>query len=348
MSAPVAVVIPRNARDTADRELLDQYDCADMVAAPLVGEQGMAGAVLLRDRLGDVGTFDVADGRPPSVLGRYTSIVLENGRLVDALQSEAARREHQALHDQLTDLPNRRYLIERGPELLSTTDAGTQSAMLLVDLDGLKEINDTFGHASGDAVLVEVAGRLRQVVDDEVTLVRLGGDEFALLVPGIVAADDAVEYASTHSRLAQPSTCGQPGHRAARPERGHRLVPGARRRRIDAAAVRRRGHVAGPRPTHRERCIHRADQDSHTPERLALVADLRAALAEGSLVLGYQPIKALDSNRIAHVEVLFEVGAPDAWVPSSALSTSKSPRQSDLIRQLTSYVLHHVFFEQRR
>ena len=70
-----------------------------------------------------------------------------------------------------------------------------QAALLLVDLDGLKEINDTFGHASGDAVLVEVAGRLRQVVDDEVTLVRLGGDEFALLVPGISAADDAVEYA---------------------------------------------------------------------------------------------------------------------------------------------------------
>ena len=77
---------PQRRATPAHRELLTQYECTDLVAAPLLGEHGIAGVLLLRDRLGDVGTFDAADGRLLSALGRYTSIALENGRLVDELQ----------------------------------------------------------------------------------------------------------------------------------------------------------------------------------------------------------------------------------------------------------------------
>ncbi len=342
VSAPVAVVIPRNARDTADRELLDQYDCADMVAAPLLGEQGITGVVLLRDRLGDVGTFDAADGRLLSALGRYTSIALENGRLVDALQSEAARREHQALHDQLTDLPNRRFLIERGPEILAPAD---EAALLLIDLNGLKEINDTFGHASGDAVLVEVAERLRNIADKSVTLVRLGGDEFALLVPAIATADDAVEYAKRiRDALSRPHVVNRVTVQLDL-SAGIALYP---QHGADAPTLLRCADVAmwQARDQRASAYIYRADQDSHTPERLALAADLRAALAECSLALGYQPIKALESNRIVNVEVLSRWEHPTRGLlpPPVYIEVAE---QSDLIRQLTSYVLQHAL-EQRR
>jgi diguanylate cyclase (GGDEF)-like protein len=344
VSSPAAVVIPHNSRDAADRELLEQYRCDDLVAAQLLAEHGMAGVVLLRDRLGDVGTFDAADGRLLSALGRYTSIALENGRLVDALQAEAARREHQALHDQLTDLPNRRYLIERESELLPPTETTSIAAMLLVDLDGLKEINDTFGHASGDAVLVEVAARLREVVDNEVTLVRLGGDEFALLLPG-VATGDAVDYASRiRAAVIRPHVVNRVTVQldtnagiAMYPEHG-----------TDVSTLLRCADVAmwQARDQRAASCVYRAEQDSHTPERLALAADLRAALAEGSLALGYQPIKALGLNRIVNVEVLSRWEHPTRGLlpPPVYIEVAE---QSDLIRELTSYVLQHAL-EQRR
>jgi diguanylate cyclase (GGDEF)-like protein len=346
VSASAAVVIPRSTRDAGDRDLLMHYRCDDLVAAPLLGEQGMAGVVLLRDRQGDVGTFDDADGRLLSALGRYTSIALENGRLVDALQSEAARREHQALHDQLTDLPNRRYLIERGPELLAPAEAGSTAAMLLVDLDGLKEINDTFGHASGDAVLVEVADRLREIVDDAATLVRLGGDEFALLVPRLAAAGEAVDYANRiRQALSRPHVVNRVTVQldmnagiALYPEHGSSV-----------STLLRCADVAmwQARDERTSACIYRADKDSHTPERLALAADLRAALAEGSLALGYQPIKALETDQIVNVEVLSRWEHPTRGLlpPPVYIEVAE---QSDLIRQLTSYVLQHALEQRRR
>jgi diguanylate cyclase (GGDEF)-like protein len=88
------------------------------------------------------------------------------------------------VHDPLTDLPNRALLAERMLAALSkSADAQTSNALLLLDLDNFKRVNDALGHASGDMLLVELANRLQRIVDPNDTVARLGGDEFAVLMP---------------------------------------------------------------------------------------------------------------------------------------------------------------------
>jgi diguanylate cyclase (GGDEF)-like protein len=106
----------------------------------------------------------------------------ERGHLQEALDEERAKLAHQALHDYLTGLPNRMLLYDRtGQALRSASRYGGSIALLFVDLDGFKAVNDTFGHESGDRLLVEVAKRLRAELRPSDTAARLGGDEFIVL-----------------------------------------------------------------------------------------------------------------------------------------------------------------------
>ena len=127
------------------------------------------------------------------------SILLGGGLLIlfatlFRIVAGASRRlRHQALHDALTGLPNRTLLHRRAERALRGDTAG---AMLLIDLDRFKEVNDTLGHDHGDELLVEVAGRLRGALRRGDTLARLGGDEFAVLLDGLPHRGAAVELAA--------------------------------------------------------------------------------------------------------------------------------------------------------
>jgi diguanylate cyclase (GGDEF)-like protein/PAS domain S-box-containing protein len=142
-------------------------------------------AVVVRDEL----------GRPRYTQG-YMLDISERKRTADALRRSQERLreqmekvEHQALHDGLTDLPNRRLFRDRTHQALHrSTREGSGFALLLLDLDHFKKVNDTFGHPSGDALLVEVANRLRRALRSGDTVARLGGDEFGILVPGVADA----------------------------------------------------------------------------------------------------------------------------------------------------------------
>ena len=344
VSGVPALVISRNDRDPGARALLTQYECTDLVAAPLRGERGLVGILLLRDRLGDVGTFTAADGRLLSALSRYTSIALENGRLVDELQGEAARREHEALHDQLTDLPNRRYFLERGPRVLQATESEHIAAVVLLDLNDFKEVNDTFGHASGDDVLIEVADRLRQALADPATIVRLGGDEFAILLPNLAGAADAANTVARirgvlgQSHLVNGVTVNLDVSAGIALYPAHGTDIATLLRCADVAMYQLKEQRTAAR-------IYDPSHDSHTPERLALAADLRAALADNSFALGFQPIKALASDQIIGVEVLALVEHPTRGLLAPPIYIEVA-EQSDLIRTLTSYVLRRAL-EQR-
>src|SRR4029453_2238274 len=100
----------------------------------------------------------------------------------------AARRQHESLHDGMTGLPNRALFRIRAEQALQATGEGGQVAIMLVDLDHFKEVNDTLGHHVGDGLLREVASRMEESFPEGVTVARLGGDEFALVVPWVTSA----------------------------------------------------------------------------------------------------------------------------------------------------------------
>ena len=180
---------------TTERPLVPTPDGLDAqetcVVVPLHGRQQQIGALRVRFS----GRVDLS-GREQQLLTTYAhalSANLDNARLYRALQEQAARHEQAALHDGLTGLANRALLRERVAE---RTAQGGSFALLLLDLDRFKQVNDGHGHAAGDALLREVADRMRRVVGPDGTVARLGGDEFGVLV-------DAAGALQTAARLAE-------------------------------------------------------------------------------------------------------------------------------------------------
>lgn len=123
------------------------------------------------------------------------------------LRIEAEERfRHLAYHDPLTQLPNRRLLADRLEQAIrAAARSNRRVALLLLDLDGFKRINDRYGHAAGDRVLQAVAARLREAVREADTVARMGGDEFVVLLPDVGAADDAIRVAEKiHESICEP------------------------------------------------------------------------------------------------------------------------------------------------
>jgi diguanylate cyclase len=130
------------------------------------------------------------------IVGRQLLTVLDNQALNRRLAAMVGELEHQAFHDGLTSLPNRALFRERVAHALRRrSQAGTPLALLFIDLDDFKTVNDQLGHAAGDDLLVEVGGRLKTCVRDEDTVARLGGDEFAILLEQASSHEVAVRVA---------------------------------------------------------------------------------------------------------------------------------------------------------
>lgn len=174
---------------------------------PLRQTQLLAGLILVG--CDGILLWQVARGDPvPAGLALlFTTVVLVTGYTVRALTSSlaasargarelAARLEHAALHDPLTGLPNRALYADRLEIAVAHTErTGRDVAVLLLDLDRFKDVNDTHGHATGDALLVAVAARLRAAVRAGDTVARLGGDEFVIVIDEITATSDALDVA---------------------------------------------------------------------------------------------------------------------------------------------------------
>ena len=123
-------------------------------------------------------------------------VALTNRKSRRARDRASARFEHQASHDALTGLPNRGLLTDRLQQLLlMKARTGAETALLLMDLDRFKDVNETLGHDCGDELLIKVGDRLRGAIREVDTVARLGGDEFAIVLPGVAGIDAALAVA---------------------------------------------------------------------------------------------------------------------------------------------------------
>ena len=327
-----AQLVPRGTKDPAQRRLLDELQAREAVVVPLRGDAGVVGTVTVADRLGEVRTFDAADVRLLETVANHASIALQNGRLIDKLR-------YDALHDALTGLPNRVHLGRALNEALEAFQRGEAArvAVMIMDLDGFKEVNDTLGHHQGDALLREVAARLRVVAGDDAVVARLGGDEFAVLLPDVPDADAASARARrVVQALEQPidldglevGVGGSLGVALA-PEHGQEGA--VLLKRADVAMYAAKAGSEGVR-------LYQADLDTSNPQRLALVSDLRTAIELEQLELHVQPKARLDTGVVDGVEALLRWQhpvhgpvPPDEFIPVA--------ERSGLIVPLTDLVL---------
>ena len=189
-------------------------------------------------------TFSQGDLRFLETLASQISVSLENGRLEDSLAQVTRLKDDlhfQALHDVLTGLGNRALLWEALSHLDDPSRGSRQSAVLVLDLDDFKAVNDTLGHQAGDQLLVEVSRRLEACCRPDDTIARLGGDEFAIILDRMSSPGDATFVAGRISdALAEPlrhlgSSSGSSGQHGHRPGPVRALPPEELMRRADLA-----------------------------------------------------------------------------------------------------------------
>jgi diguanylate cyclase (GGDEF)-like protein len=249
----------------------------------------------------------------------------------------------QALTDDLTGLGNRRHLVDTlHATIAAAHETGGELALLLIDLDGFKELNDTLGHHAGDEVLRQIGPRLKQLLRAEDTLARLGGDEFAVILqPGDEAS---ASTAGLRLRAALEQSFAVGGIRVhIDASVGISLFPAHAR---DAMGLLQRADVAmyeakRMRTGHE---VYLAGRDRHSRQRLALVGELGAALEAGQLVLHYQPKADLRTGAVRGVEALVRWDHPERGLlgPGHFLPLVE---QSGLTRALTAFVLDRALEE---
>lgn len=268
-------------------------------------KSGFALPVLLGTELVAVLEFFTTEKTLPDAA--LLHLVLYVGTQLSRVAEREAAQEtirHQAYHDALTGLPNRTLFHDRVHQALSRARrCGEGAAVLYVDLNRFKHVNDTLGHAVGDTLLVEVTRRMSAVLRAEDTLARMSGDEFTVLLPGVGAADEALQVAQKLlEAVARPVLLGTK-ELFVSASIGAGLFPAdgedaeALLRHTDAAMYRCKQQGGGCQ-------LYTQEVDKAAQERLDLETSLRQALAGGGLMLFYQPQVDAASGEVQGVEAL--------------------------------------------
>ncbi|MDP9465214.1 MAG: bifunctional diguanylate cyclase/phosphodiesterase, partial [Actinomycetota bacterium] len=279
--------------------------------------------LVIANRLSEVVGFDSTDVRLAETLANHTTTALANGRLEQSLEQLRileGRLTFQALHDPLTGLANRTLFRTSLSEAIEQHD-GRLGAVLFIDLDDFKTVNDSFGHATGDALLMEVGTRLKDCLSVSDVIARLGGDEFAILLGAVTEQTEATAAARrilesfeapavvAHRRLDIRASVGialiEP---AADPETMMRNADTA----MYMAKAQGKHRIVTFEPSMYESNVHRFN----------LHSDLQRAIAHNELSIHFQPIVRLGSHAILGAEALVRWNhptlgllSPDSFLP---------------------------------
>ena len=367
------VVFARLATEALFNNLVN--DSAEQKAHILIEDLGNAGRPLLiynspltgkmaDSTLRDTHTLEVADRQWRLTVRPYANVsqssrtdaspyVAGAGLVISLLlfgltgtqaRNNALRRrqnivlEHQAAHDSLTGLPNRHYVYrELGRLLIAGSSPKHFLAVLLIDLNGFKDINDTLGHHSGDQLLRMIGPRLQALLKPDDCLARLGGDEFALLMCSPNSLEQMIQCVeSVQAVFRQPFEVeglklriGASIGVALFPEHGG-----------DVSTLMRHADIAMyvAKNTVQGYAIYDPAHDSHSPQRLALLAELGDALRNNQLVLHYQPIITTCGGAISGVEALLRWQHPQRGLLPPGDFIAQAER-SELIKPITLWVL---------
>src|SRR6266851_948830 len=266
-------------------------------------------------------------------LGTAVKNAIEQGELRRRQFLAQAALEHHALHDGLTDLPNRLMLREEIQKAIATN---ASVMLLLLDIDNFKEVNDSFGHQVGDALLRQMGPRLHEPIESEHLIARLGGDEFAILLPGADAVGAARTAQALLRALERPFLSEEHALEvtasigiAAFPEHGTAAETLMRRADVAMYAAKRTGGTYA---------LYRPEEDPYDPSRLLLRADLRRAIDHRDITLYYQPQVALATGEVTGMEALARWRHRErGWIPPADFIPVAE--RMGLIKPLTEYLV---------
>jgi diguanylate cyclase (GGDEF)-like protein len=263
-----------------------------------------------------------------------------------------ARLQHQALHDPLTGLPNRAMVLDRIDRALErSARRGSPLAVMLLDVDDFKVVNDTLGHSRGDELLADLALRLREAVRPCDTVARLGGDEFVVVVEDagvdvdlVQLVEDVLEACGTTVDIAgrQLTLSASVGVACHEPPRAQPWASAATSTSLLSEADIAMYHAKRDRPG-TFRVFDEAMRDD-VLDRMSMAVALRAAVRAGEVAVAYQPIVHLQSGRVVAMEALArwttragEVIGPDVFIPVA--------EETGIIGELGDLVLHEAVEE---
>lgn len=274
--------------------------------------------------------------RTPSGNGRAFNAFLRDITERTALRDRLTR---QAYRDQVTGLANRHLFEERLDQALLPSNVGRGTAVLFIDLDDFKSVNDMMGHAAGDLVLADVAARFATCVREPDTLARLSGDEFAVLLPALVSADAAITVARRlQETLAEPFVLGERDWFVQASVGIAHRGPGSRGGAEQLMADADLAMYAGKRRGHGQVTLFTERMRADLERRSQLMTDLHQAVEHAELAVHYQPLVDLVGGTVVGVEALARwQRAEGEWIPPAEFVPLAE--ETGLIRRLGRQVL---------
>lgn len=342
-----------------DRNRWEQA-AGSVMLVPLVGKHRFLGGIACMHKLNGE-DFDDADMELLTLYAGQVSIAIENAMSFEELQSArlaaesyrerlerlnqklvAANRElkHLAVHDPLTGLPNRTLILDRLQQsIIGARHNGQGVALIMIDLDHFKEVNDTLGHGTGDQLLVRIGELFKSVLREEDTIGRLGGDEFAVVIPAADKAGALGVAEKLGAALKAPVLIGQTACSvgasmgiAISPEHGEH--PSALLKCADVAmyiAKRNRNDIF----------VYDEALDTNHPERLELIRDLHVAIQQWEIDAAFQPKVDLQTGLVVGAEALARWVRPNHG-PVSPVDFIPILEQSGLIKPFTLQMIEHA------